>query len=377
MGSIVPLKDLPINGKKVLMRVDFNTPLNDQGEVTDDARIKAALPTIEWILSQGASLILMSHLGRPKGEKNLKYTLRPVAERLSELLKEPVQFSGLDKAADLKPGEVLLLENLRFNPAEENPDLDPGFAKELASVADVYVNDAFGTAHRKHSSVTEVPKYFRQKAAGFLMEKEIEVLKRLMENPTRPFVVILGGIKLSTKLGVVKALSDKADKILIGGAMAYTYLKDRGVKVGDSLVENDVEPFKTDKIELPIDVVAEKHGETATFSVKEGIPDGYQGMDIGPETTKRFCDEILKAKTVFWNGPMGKFEDPRFSNGTFGVMQALADTDAYTLIGGGDSLLAAKESGLSEKIDHLSTGGGASLKFLEKGSLPGVESLVD
>lgn len=378
------LKDLPIKGKKVLMRVDFNTPMDKEGKITDDARIQATLPTIEWILSQGASLILMSHLGRPNGEKNEAFTLRPVAERLSELLNKPVRFvaeavgkEASEAAEALEPSEVLLLENLRFYPAEEDPKSDPSFAEHLAALADVYVNDAFGTAHRAHSSVTEVPKHFRDKRLGFLMQKEVDVLNKLLDHPESPFVVILGGVKLSTKLGVVKAMTEKADIVLIGGAMAFTYLKKNGVSVGDSIVEPDIKPVKSKKILLPVDFICEKHEQTKVFTAEEGIPEGYKGVDIGPKTLKLFQEEILKAKTVFWNGPMGMFEDPRFSEGTFGVMRALAETEAYTVIGGGDSLLAAAESGLSDKVDHLSTGGGASLKYLEKGELPGITALIN
>jgi phosphoglycerate kinase len=276
----------------------------------------------------------------------------------------------------MKPGEVILLENLRFYPAEEKPEKDPAFAKKLASFADIYVDDAFGSAHRAHSSVTEVPKYFGpNKAIGFLMEKEVAALTQLTDNPERPFVAILGGAKLSTKLNLVESLVAKADKILIGGAMAYTYFKAAGLQVGDSLVEEGIIPFSSDKIVLPVDVVAIKNEEPKQFSVPPGIADGYEGMDIGPETVKRFQKEIAAAKTIFWNGPLGKFEDPRFSNGTFAIMNALAASPAYTVIGGGDSLAAAQISGKGGSIDHLSTGGGASLEFLEKGSLPGIDIL--
>ena len=373
--NFLTLKDIPLGSKKVLMRVDFNVPMDKKGHITDDSRIRAALPSILWVLDQGGSLILMSHLGRPKGV-DPALSLKPCADRLSELLGKVVRLiSRPDEVGGLKPGEVVLLENLRFNPAEENPEKDPEFTKNLAKLADIYVDDAFGSAHRPHSSITEVPKYFgKNKAAGFLLEKEISFLGAVLTNPERPFVSIVGGAKISTKIGVLEALARKADKVLIGGAMAYTLLKAKGFKVGSSLVEEGASLPKGNFI-LPIDFVCEKEGEIQIFSVKEGIPDGFKGMDIGPESIELFKNEIKGTKTLFWNGPLGVFEDDRFAEGTNKVAKAIAQLSAITIIGGGDTVSALEKSGLANQITHLSTGGGASLEYIELGSLPGIDIL--
>lgn len=382
MSDILMIKDLPINSKKVLMRVDFNVPVDQDGKISDDARIKAALPSIQWVLDHGGSLILMSHLGRPK-EPSLKDSLYPVALRLSELLNKDVTFVGgsrgtevKEKVSQMQPGDVVLLENLRFEAAEEKPEIDPQYAKDLASLADIYIDDAFGSAHRAHTSITEVPKLFgKMKGAGLLLSREVEFLDKTLKTPARPFVAIIGGSKISSKIGVIEALEKKADTLLIGGAMAFTLLKSQGVKVGNSLVEEDVKLPKLTNTLLPLDFVCEKEGELKTFTVDEGIPDGWKGLDIGPLTLEKFKSEIDQAKTLFWNGPMGLFEDPRFAKGTEVLLKALADSSATTIVGGGDSLLAVKNCGLESKITHLSTGGGASLEYIEFGTLPGIEVL--
>lgn len=377
--SFLTLKELPVASKRVLMRVDFNVPLDQEGRIADDSRIRAALPSIQWVLSQGGSLVLMSHLGRPKGV-DPKLSLKPCSDRLSELLGIEVRFvARLEDVGTLKSGEVVLLENLRFNPAEEKPEKDPAFAKTLAALGDVYVDDAFGCAHRAHSSITEVPKYFREaKGAGFLMEREVKFLSELIEHPERPFVALIGGAKLSTKLGVLETLAKKCDKVLIGGAMAFTLLKAEGVRIGASLSEEGA-PLPKGHFILPLDFVCEKEGEIRTFSVREGIPDGFKGMDIGPESIKLFKREIQGARTLFWNGPMGVFEDERFFAGTREMAKAIRDLSGTTVAGGGDTLAAIKQTNekchLADRITHLSTGGGASLEFLEFGTLPGIEAL--
>lgn len=380
MKGIISLKDLSIHSKKVLMRVDFNVCQDEKGQITDDTRIKAALPSIRWVLEHGGALILMSHLGRPK-EKLPKFSLSPVAERLSALLGKKVVLASdcggedsLRLSKVLKPGEVLLLENLRFNPAEEKPEKDPSFAKSLANLGDVYVDDAFGAAHRAHSSITEVPKYFgAQKGAGLLLAKEVEWLEKTLTNPGRPFLALVGGAKISSKLGVLKALSEKADEVLIGGAMAFTLLKARGFSVGDSLVEEDTALPTSKNLILPLDFVCEKGGEIKIFSHE--IPAGWKGMDIGPTTLKLFDEKIAKAKTVLWNGPMGVFEDPRFAAGTREVAQAIVRSGAVSIVGGGDSIFAIQQAGLEDKFTHVSTGGGATLEYIEYGKLPGIEAL--
>lgn len=384
MSAVRSVKDLLLDSKRVLMRVDFNVPFNKSGQITDDTRIKAALPTIRYILDQGCSLVLISHLGRPQS-KSPDLSLNPVSTRLSELLGKPVQFindcEGVDvekKVSQLQKGDVLLLENLRFCTAEENPESDLTFAQKLAGYGEVYIDDAFGSAHRAHSSISEVPKYFKgARGVGFLMEKELQFLGKSLRSPKRPFVAILGGSKISTKLGILKSLSEKADRVLVGGAMAFTLLKAKGKKIGASLVEEGVEVFKSEKFVLPLDFVCEKEGELKIFDVESGIDEGWKGFDIGPKTIEIFINEIKLAKTIFWNGPLGMFEDERFSKGTTQILKAVANSESLSIVGGGDSLAAVHKSGLAEKFSHLSTGGGASLEFIEFGSLPGIEALKE
>ncbi|MEN6524470.1 MAG: phosphoglycerate kinase, partial [Anaerolineaceae bacterium] len=365
------VKDIDVNGKRVLVRVDFNVPLKD-GVVGDDTRIRAALPTIDYLLKQGAAVILCSHLGRPKGGPDPKFSLKPVAEYLGKLMGKPVAFAEdcvgpvAEAAAKvLKPGDVLVLENTRFHPEEEKND--PELSRQLASLADLYVNDAFGSAHRAHASTEGVTKYLPG-VAGFLMEKEIQYLSKAIEDPKRPFVAILGGAKISDKIGVIKNLLTKADQILIGGGMANTFFKAQGYPVADSLVEEEALETAREllaqgsaKLHLPVDVViADKFDDGAASKIMSmgPIPDGWRILDIGPESVKAFGKVIANAGTVVWNGPMGVFEFPNFAKGTFGVAKAVADSHAISVIGGGDSVAAIQQSGLTDKITHISTGGG-------------------
>ncbi len=384
------ITDVDVKGKRVLVRVDYNVPIKD-GKVGDDTRIRAAMPTLEYLLQHGAAVILMSHLGRPKGGPDPKYSLKPVAAYLSQLLGKPVAFAEdcigpvAEKAASqLKPGEVLLLENTRFHPEEEKND--PEMARQLASLADLYVNDAFGSAHRAHAS-TEGVAHYLPSVAGFLLEKEIQYLGQAIADPRRPFVAILGGAKISDKIGVIRNLLTRADQILIGGGMANTFFKAQGYPIGDSLVEDDAldtarELLKNagNHLRLPVDVViADKFdNEAETKTMEMGpVPDGWRIMDIGPETVSLYSKAVTGAGTVVWNGPMGVFEMPKFARGTFGLAKAVANSGATSIVGGGDSVAAVTESGLADKITHISTGGGASLEMLEGLTLPGVAALQD
>ena len=384
------VKDIDVKGKRVLVRVDFNVPIKD-GRISDDTRIRAALPTIQYLLDQGAAVILCSHLGRPKGGPDPIFSLKPVAEYLGKLLKMPIAFADdcigpvAEKASQsLKPGSVLVLENTRFHPEEEKND--PAMSKQLAALADVYVNDAFGSAHRAHAS-TEGVAHFLPGVAGFLMEKEIQYLGQAIDNPKRPFVAILGGAKVSDKIGVIKNLLNKADTVLIGGGMANTFFKAQGYSVGDSLVEDDAldtakEILKVGdvKLRLPVDVViADKFEDDAqkkTIALAS-IPAGWRILDIGPETIKSFEKVISEAGTIVWNGPMGVFEMPNFAKGTFEIAKAIAASHAVSVIGGGDSVSAVVQAGVADKITHISTGGGASLEMLEGLALPGLVALQD
>lgn len=388
------IQDLPVSGKKVLVRVDFNVPFDKQGNISDDTRIREALPTIQYILDKGGSVILMSHLGRPDGKKDPKFTLKPCAVRLAELLKKEVKMAP-DCIGDeveilakgLKPNEVLVLENLRFYLAEEKPEKDPEFAKNLSKLADFYVNDAFGTAHRAHSSTATIAQYFNGKrAAGFLLQKEIDFLGRHFAKPTHPFYAVIGGAKVSTKLGVLKSLLNKVDALFIGGGMAYTFMKAQGLSIGNSLCEDNLleearQFLKSAKkpIYLPLDIVIAKEftndSEQKVIETSKGIPDGWQGMDIGPATSKLWKEELQKAKMVFWNGPLGVFEFPNFAKGTRSMAETLANLDAVTIAGGGDSVAAINQMGLAEKFSHISTGGGACLEYIEFGHLPGIDAI--
>lgn len=384
------IRDLDVVGKKVLVRVDFNVPLKD-GRVSDDTRIRAALPTLEYLLEHKAKLILCSHLGRPKGIRQPELSLKPVATHLSKLMGTPVAFSddcigpeAEQAASKLKSGDILLLENTRFHPEEKKND--PGMAKQLAGLADVYVNDAFGSAHRAHASTEGVAK-FLPSVAGFLLEKEIKYLGEAIADPKRPFVAILGGAKISDKIGVIKNLLTKADTVLVGGGMANTFLKAEGYPVGDSLVEEDaLDTAKTtlaqasSKLRLPVDVViADAFDAEAAHKIMPSgpIPDGWRILDIGPETVSHYAKVIKESGTVVWNGPMGVFEFPAFAIGTTGIAQAVADSGALTIIGGGESAAAVKKAGVADRITHISTGGGASLEMLEGKTLPGVAALDD
>jgi phosphoglycerate kinase len=390
------LKDLSLKGKKVLMRVDFNVPLNKDGTVADDTRIRESLPSIQYVLDQGGSVILMSHLGRPKGKES-QFSLRPCAQKLEELLKRPVQFApdcigteAENQARHLKNGEVLLLENLRFYPAEEKPESDPSFAKKLAQLGDVYVNDAFGTAHRAHSSTAIIAQYFPHLSAmGFLIEKEVTALTELLLHPKRPFYAIIGGAKVSSKIGVLQALLDQVDGLFIGGGMAFTFLKAQGVDVGDSIHEDDqlatakklLDACHAKKVPLwlPEDVVIAdaftNEANRKTIRIAEGIPNGWQGMDVGPKTLESWKLALQSAATVFWNGPIGVFEFSHFAHGTETLAKTLARLHAVTVVGGGDSVAAINQLGLASQFTHVSTGGGASLEFLEQGHLPGIDAL--
>jgi phosphoglycerate kinase len=399
--SKLSIRDLSLNNHRVLMRVDFNVPLED-GRVIDDTRIRETLPTIEYALRHGARLVLVSHLGRPKGKRNLAFSLKPAAERLRMLLDkelargENVGFcpecigpEAEEMAGRLEQGQTLLLENLRFHPEEEAND--PKFAKQLAGLADYYVNDAFGTAHRAHASTVGVTTFVQKSAAGLLMEKELQYLGKVLRHPERPFIAILGGAKVSDKIGVIRNLLDKVDALIIGGGMAYTFLKAQGEPVGKSLVEEDkvelarelLKEAKKHKITflLPTDhVVAEKIDVNAIVRTVSsgGIPDNMMALDIGPKTVEAFTEEIGRALTIVWNGPMGVFEVSPFAKGTFKIAQAVAENvGATSIVGGGDSVSAVNAAGVADKITHISTGGGASLEFLEGKKLPGVEALND
>lgn len=398
MVTKLSLQDLPVKGKRVLMRVDFNVPLDNNANITDDTRIAASLPSIRYVLDQGGSLILMSHLGRPKGQRQKEFSLAPCAKRLSELLQRPVILAPdcvgpeVEKLVkNLKPGEVLLLENLRFHAAEEEPERDPSFAEKLARLGDVYVNDAFGTAHRAHSSTATITRSFSGRAAaGLLLLKEMQFLGDHLDQPQRPFYAIVGGKKISTKLGVLKSLLKKADALFLGGAMAFTFLKAKGIGIGSSLCEDDLIPKAKEvlaeaeklhvKVWLPMDaVVVPRLDELATanriVSLEEGVPAGLMGVDIGPQTIALYAQELKKAHTILWNGPMGVFELPQFARGTEAVAQVVADLPAVTIVGGGDSVAAVQGLNLGSKMSHLSTGGGATLEYIEFGSLPGIDAL--
>jgi phosphoglycerate kinase len=389
------IEKVDIKGKRVFIRADFNVPIDENGNITDDTRIRSTLPTINYALDAGAKVILASHLGRPKGKPEAKYTLAPVAIRLSRLLNKDVKFAkdciGPDVehiVQGMRPGDVLLLENLRFHAEEEKND--EGFSKALAALTDVYVNDAFGTAHRAHASTYGITKHVKFAVAGFLMKKEIEYLQKTVANPVRPFVAILGGAKVSGKIGVIENLKDKADKIIVGGAMAFTFIKARGQEVGNSLVETEmldvaqrtrksIRESKT-KFYLPVDfVVAENMNDGAETKIvtSQEIPKGWVGLDIGPATTRLFTEAIQDAKTIIWNGPMGMFEKDAYSRGTFAIARAVADAYATTIVGGGDTDVAVHKAGVSDSITFISTGGGASLELLEGKELPGLAALTD
>jgi len=391
--KIKGIDEIPLQGKRVFLRVDFNVPLDADGKVTDDNRIQAALPTLKYALNQNARVILASHLGRPKGKPEPQYSLRPVAARLSELLQREVKLApdciGPEvekRVEEMKPGDVLLLENLRFHKEEEKND--PGFAQALARSADVYVNEAFAVSHRAHASVEGITKFFGQKAAGFLMKEELTYLNKVMVNPSRPLAAVIGGAKVSGKLEVLKNLTPQVNKMLIGGGMAFTFLKATGIEVGKSLVEDEL--LETAKevlaagrkngvqVFLPVDcVVAEKFEATARNKVVEvkEIPKDWMGLDIGPATIQQFGEALRGVKTIIWNGPMGVFEMAPFSKGTMEVARAIAGSGAVSVVGGGETDLAVHKSGQAEKISYISTAGGAFLELLEGKALPGVEAL--
>jgi phosphoglycerate kinase len=390
--TIQTVDKIEVIGKRVFIRVDFNVPLNEKNEITDDTRIVQSLPTIRSVVERGGKSILASHLGRPKGKRNPKYSLAPVGERLSKVLGRSVVLGSdcmgeeVQKQIEgMKAGEVLLLENLRFHPEEEKND--ESFSKALASLCDVYVNDAFGAAHRAHASTEGMTRYVKTLAAGFLMMKEVESLQRALVNPQKPYVAILGGAKVSDKIGVIENLLDKVTTLLVGGGMAYTFLRAEGIGVGKSLVEEDQIGFSSKLLEkakgkvkllLPQDHLAAERMDIQAKReiVKNGvIPSDWLCLDIGPETVKAFSEEIRSAKTIFWNGPMGVFEMEPFSQGTFAIAKAIASSSAFSIVGGGDSVAAVNQSGVAEKISHISTGGGASLEYLEGKKLPGLEAL--
>ena len=388
------IEDVQVKGKKVLVRCDFNVPLDADKNITDETRINAALPTIKYLLDNGAAVILCSHLGRPKGEFNMKYSLAPVAKRLSEKLGFEVKLaedvigpSAKKLAAEVEPGKAVLLENVRFHAEEEKND--PAFAKELASMAELYVSDAFGTVHRAHASTAGVADYLPA-VAGYLIGKELTFLGNAVENPVRPFVAILGGAKVKDKIGVITNLLEKVDTLIIGGGMAYTFSKALGGEVGDSLLDAERIDLARDmmkaaeekgvKFLLPVDnVIANDFDNPTDIKVVDAgkIPAGYQGLDIGPKTVELFSEAVKSAKTVVWNGPMGVFEKPEFARGTLAIATAMAESDATTIIGGGDSAAAVTQMGLAPKMSHISTGGGASLEFLEGKVRPGVACLKD
>jgi len=386
------IEDLDLKGKKVLVRVDFNVPL-DGKKITDDTRITAALPTIKYIMEKGGKSILMSHLGRPKGKPTPEFSLEPVAKRLEELLCKSVPLAP-DCIGDsvkaivnnMKEGDAVLLENLRFHTEEE--ENDPEFSKKLAELGDVYVNDAFGAAHRAHASTVGLTKYISKSAVGFLMEKEIKYINDAIDNPARPFVAILGGAKVSDKIGVIENLMKKADAIIIGGAMAYTFLKAQGRSVGNSLVENDKLDIAREILKksldmrvplyFPIDhVIADKFAPDANTKVvmRGRIPNGWEGMDIGPATVEKYRGVLEDAKTIVWNGPVGVFEFDAFAKGSYAIAKILAESSAITIVGGGDCVAAVQKSGYADKITHISTGGGASLELMEGKEMPGIVSL--
>ncbi|HIJ59825.1 MAG TPA: phosphoglycerate kinase [Nitrospirae bacterium] len=388
------IEELDIKGKRVFIRVDYNVPIDENLVITDDSRIRSTLPTINYAIDEGAKVILASHLGRPKGKVDPKYSLAPVAKRLQRLLNKEVIFIDScigpkveNEVMKMKNGDVMLLENLRFHPEEEKND--EGFAKALASLCDYFVNDAFGAAHRAHASTAGITKYVTS-AAGFLLKKEIEYLKGVVNNPVRPFVAILGGAKVSGKIGVLENLADKVDKVIVGGGMAYTFIKAKGYEVGDSMVETEmidlarriIDKLRENNVKfyLPVDsVISERidqYSETKIVPNQE-LPKGWKGLDIGPASVKLFIEAISNAKTIIWNGPMGVFEIDAFSRGTMAIARAVADAYALTIVGGGDTDFAVHKAGVTDSISFISTGGGASLELLEGKDLPGISLLTD
>ncbi|KAF3361711.1 Phosphoglycerate kinase [Chlamydiales bacterium STE3] len=398
MKKKLSVKELGLKGKKVLLRVDFNVPLDENGKVIDNTRILASLPTIRYILEQGGAVILLSHVGRPKGKREAKLSLAPCAHELAKLLATPVIMAPdcvgeevKKLAKNLKPQDILMLENLRFYPAEEKPETDLSFARNLAMLGDYYVEDAFGTVHRAHSSTFNLPQLFPDRAAaGFLLEKEVDFLGSLLQSPKKPFTALIGGAKISTKIGVLHSLLKRVDSLMIGGGMAFTFLKAQGLEIGKSLYEEEflkeaetIMRFAKEKnvpLLLPQDVIAVKeikdNAKIQIVSTIQGIPQNLMAVDIGPQTIQSFSKLIFKAATILWNGPMGIFEISLFANGTLEMAKAIADSGALSVVGGGETIAAIKQSQLEKAITHLSTGGGATLEFLEKGTLPGIEALT-